>query len=135
MDIKVWRWSHGRTEGEVRVGEDDILLLCEEYWFRIGENAWLGVYAFKALEMRKKSGDLDYAADNMRLYAVRLWLPEYRDAQKTAVVLNIFEGKFIKHVLLALTVFSSVSIFLLQHYIQFHDFLQPSSPSITSATA
>ena len=64
-----------------------------------------------ALDMRKKSGDLDYAANNMKLYAVRLWLPEYRDADRTSVVLNIFEGKFIKHVFLALTFFSSVSFF------------------------
>jgi hypothetical protein len=91
---KVWRWSHGRTDGEVRIGEDVILTLSEEFWFRVGENAWLGVYAFVTLGLRKRTGDLDYAQKTMHLYAVRLWLPEYVDAGKTSVVLNVFDGKF-----------------------------------------
>ena len=94
MNKKVWRWSHGRTNGEIRVGEDVILTLSEEFWFRMGENAWLGVYAFVTLGLRNRTGDLDYAERTMHLYAVRLWLPEYVDAAKTSVVLNVFDGKF-----------------------------------------
>lgn len=94
MKKKVWRWSHGRTNGEIRVGEDVILTFSEEFWFRMGENAWLGVYGFVTLGLRNRTGDLDYAERTMHLYAVRLWLPEYVDSAKTSVVLNVFDGKF-----------------------------------------
>ena len=70
--------------------------MTEAMFFRFGRQNWLGVYAFMFLKERNNT--LDYAAKNMKLYAVRLWFPEYVDAEKTKIVLNIFEGEFTRHV-------------------------------------
>lgn len=70
--------------------------MTEAMFFRFGKQNWLGVYAFMFLKERNNT--LDYAAKNMKLYAVRLWFPEYVDAEKTKIVLNIFEGEFTRHV-------------------------------------
>jgi hypothetical protein len=117
------------TNGEIRVKEDVILTMTGEFWFRFGRDAWVGVYAFMLLENRNNS--LDYAQKNMRLYAVRLWLPEYTDDSRTSVVLSIFEGEFLITCLL-----SSSDIFGVEwHYTSQFLLLQPSSLAITSATA
>jgi len=70
--------------------------MTEAMFFRFGRQNWIGVYAFMFLPERNNT--LDYAAKNMKLYAVRLWFPEYVDAEKTKIVLNIFEGEFTRHV-------------------------------------
>lgn len=108
-----------------------ILYMSEEYWFRIGENAWLGVYAFKTLDLKKFSGDLDYAHKNMALYAVRLWLPEYPDCHKTSVVLGVFDGEFHCYVFHQHTTGLSFSTPL----IEFNNGFQPTCPATTSAHA
>jgi hypothetical protein len=70
--------------------------MTEAMFFRFGRQNWIGVYAFMFLKERNNTPD--YAAKNMKLYAVRLWFPEYVDAEKTKIVLNIFEGEFTRHV-------------------------------------
>ena len=70
--------------------------MTEAMFFRFGRQNWIGVYAFMLLTERNNT--LEYAAKNMKLYAVRLWFPEYVDAEKTKIVLNIFEGEFTRHV-------------------------------------
>ena len=71
--------------------------MTEAMFFRFGRQNWIGVYAFM-LSTTERNNTLEYAAKNMKLYAVRLWFPEYVDAEKTKIVLNIFEGEFTRHV-------------------------------------